>query len=93
LVYSSIIRHEKFKPLAGIVWSNYGQYWRVLRKFTQRALHDFGVGRRSIEEQIHFEIQVVTDVFEAADGQPASISNLMRNLVANVNYEIIFGRR
>ncbi|XP_060557141.1 cytochrome P450 2U1-like [Ruditapes philippinarum] len=77
----------------GIVWSNYGQHWRVLRKFTQRALHDFGVGRRSLEEKINFEIQVVTGVLEAANGQPVSISNLMRNVAANVNYEIIFGKR
>jgi hypothetical protein len=74
------------------VWSNYGQHWRVLRKFTQRALHDFGVGRRSLEEKINFEIQVVTDVLEAANGKPVSISNLMRNVAANVNYEIIFGK-
>jgi hypothetical protein len=64
-----------------------------LRKFTSRALRDFGVGKTSIEEKISFEIQIVIDTLQSADGQPVSISDLIRKLVANVNYEIIFGKR
>ncbi|XP_045197862.2 cytochrome P450 2B4-like [Mercenaria mercenaria] len=77
----------------GIAWSNYGNYWRELRRFTYRTLRDFGVGKTSTEEKINAEIAVVSEFLKTSKGQPVSVSALMQKLVANVIYGIIFGRR
>jgi hypothetical protein len=39
-----------------------GQEWADIRKFSMEALKDFGVGKKSVEERIHEEVQFLSDV-------------------------------
>jgi len=75
------------------LFHQYGPGWRQLRRFTLQALRDFGVGKTSIEEKIGVEVEAVTSVFRELSGKPISISLIMQQVVANVVFGIVFGKR
>ena len=77
----------------GIILESYNNKWKTTRKFTQHALRDFGVGKTSIEEKIISEIEAASMVIEETKGEPFKIGHLLSNIVGNVIYSIIFGKR
>ena len=70
-----------------------GHPWRVLRRFTLKALRDFGVGKTSIEEKIFEEIEAASKVFETLNGRPTDVRLLTSMMISNIIYGIVFGRR
>jgi hypothetical protein len=42
----------------GLVMSN-GHIWQVLRRFAIQSMRDFGVGKKSLEENIQIEVVCV----------------------------------
>ena len=77
----------------GIVFRGHNQKWKILRRFTLQTLRDFGVGKTSIAERIHVEIDAASKVFEAAKGKPIEIASVLHNIVGNVIHSIAFGTR
>ena len=78
---------------AGVLFSQHGDSWRELRRFTLQSLRDFGVGKNSLEETIMTETEALTTYFRKTNGEPISISRPLQKLVANVIYHIIFSFR
>lgn len=76
----------------GVVWQS-GHEWKVARKFTLKALRDFGVGKTSLEEKVFREIHAATDFLKATDGQPLDPRLLTSMIIANVIYDIVFNKR
>ncbi|XP_053383988.1 cytochrome P450 2B4-like [Mercenaria mercenaria] len=63
-------------PEYGIITCKYGQCWRELRRFTFRALRDFGVGKTSIEDKIQVEIEAATTFLQETNGTPTLVDGL-----------------
>ncbi|KAI0237362.1 Cytochrome P450 2U1 [Lamellibrachia satsuma] len=76
----------------GIVMQN-GDDWKTLRRFTQRALKDFGVGKSSLEEKIKDEIEAVQVELDKQRGSPFDPKQLFDKAVSNIICSIIFGER
>jgi len=75
------------------LFSQYGDSWRELRRFTLQSLRDFGVGKNSLEETIINEVETLSSYIRTNDGAPMSINKPLQKLVANVIYHIIFSKR
>ncbi|XP_071161752.1 cytochrome P450 2C29-like [Mytilus edulis] len=78
---------------SGIVFAN-GDDWKVRRRFSVKAMRDFGVRKSSLEEQILEEMQNVADDLEKTKG--GEISNLMEMMTkasCNIIHSLIFGYR
>ncbi|KAI0212540.1 Cytochrome P450 2F2 [Lamellibrachia satsuma] len=76
----------------GIIMQD-GEDWKTLRRFTQRALKDFGVGKSSLEEKIKDEVEVVLDELDKTKGAPFNPHKLINKAVSNVICSLIFGQR
>ena len=79
--------------VAGIILKDYGLQWRSLRRFTLQVLRDFGVGKTSIEDKILTEISETSAQLEKLEGEPININLNLQNIIFNVVYGIVFGRR
>lgn len=78
---------------SGIVFCAYGQSWREQRRFTLQALRDFGVGKKSIEENIATEVDALSTCLRETSGKPVAFIRPVQKLVANVIFGIVFGKR
>ncbi len=76
---------------AGILFSE-GEKWKDMRKFTVVTLRDFGVGKKSLEEKIQDETQVVMNVLEKSE-KPIFPRRLFCNATSNMICSVIFGER
>ena len=77
----------------GIVFQNYNQEWKILRRFTLQTLRDFGVGKTSIEEKITIEVKAASEVLESIGGTAIEMVPILQNIIGNVIYGILFGTR
>ena len=77
----------------GIILESYNNKWKTMRKFTQHALRDFGVGKTSIEDKIMAEIDAASTVLQETEGEAFEIGPLLQNIIGNIIYGIIFGKR
>ena len=71
----------------------HGPHNKLLRRFTLRALRDFGVGKSSLEEKIKDEVQFVLTEFDAQQDVPFDPKQLFDKAVSNIICSIIFGQR
>lgn len=78
---------------SGIIFSQWGQSLKDCRRFALQALRDFGVGKISLEQNIETEVEALTAYLKETKGEPISFSRPVQKLVANVIFEIVFGRR
>lgn len=72
---------------------NQGPSWKNLRKFSSVALHDFGVGKKVLEERIMDEVQIATELMAQSRGQPINLRAVLQDCVANIIFSIIKGER
>ena len=71
----------------------HGPHWKTLRRFTLRALRDFGLGKTSLEAKIRDEIEIVLAEFDQMTGKPMNPQKLFGQAVSNIICSIIFGQR
>ncbi|XP_032822976.2 cytochrome P450 2D15-like [Petromyzon marinus] len=76
----------------GIIGAPYGEGWKRRRRFTLSTLRNFGFGRKTIEERILTEAEVLIETFkqEATAFDPHCNMN---NAVSNIICSLVFGRR
>ncbi|KAE8611433.1 hypothetical protein XENTR_v10012450 [Xenopus tropicalis] len=77
----------------GVLFANYGQSWKDLRRFTLSTLRDFGMGKKSLEERVREEAGYLCDAFQSEQGRPFDPQVLINTAVSNVICSIIFGER
>lgn len=53
----------------GIVLADYGPCWREHRRFALTTLRNFGLGKNSMEERIHGEIQYIVKILDDSIGK------------------------
>ncbi|KAH9513903.1 cytochrome P450 2 sub U member 1 [Bulinus truncatus] len=66
---------------------------KEIRKFSLSAMRDLGVGKRSLEEKITEEMNVVLEELDKLDGQPHQIKSLLAKATSNIISSIIFNSR
>ena len=71
----------------------HGPDHKLLRRFTLKALRDFGVGKSTLEEKVKDEVQNVLAVFDAQQNVPFDPKQLFDKAVSNIICSIIFGQR
>lgn len=70
-------------PVVGIIMADYGPTWREHRRFALMTLRNFGLGKNSMEERIHAEIQYTINTLEKSIGM--SGQSTYRRQVNQVN--------
>ncbi|CAG2239121.1 CYP2K [Mytilus edulis] len=91
-------RPQLFAPLIGVskgtgITYNSDHNWKTLRRFTLQALRDFGVGKKSLEEQIVEEVDVVADTLKTSNGEPIRVKPLLLSAATNIICSVMFGER
>ncbi|XP_068575143.1 cytochrome P450 2K1-like isoform X2 [Cebidichthys violaceus] len=76
----------------GIIFAD-GESWKEMRRFALSNLRDFGMGKKSAEEQIIEEIQYLINVFERHEGKPFSATQSINYAVSNIICSIVYGSR
>ncbi|XP_005414072.1 PREDICTED: cytochrome P450 2F3 [Chinchilla lanigera] len=76
----------------GIAFSN-GERWKVLRRYSLHILRNFGMGNRSIEQQILEEGRFLLEELQKTEGQPFSPLFMLSRSVSNIICSVIFGSR
>ncbi|XP_053565549.1 cytochrome P450 2K6 [Bombina bombina] len=76
----------------GVVFAN-GENWKVMRRFTLSTLRDFGMGKKSLEDQINEECNSLIEKFESYKGQPFENTMIMNAAVANIIVSILLDHR
>ncbi|XP_056613330.1 cytochrome P450 2M1-like isoform X1 [Triplophysa dalaica] len=75
------------------VLSTSGHRWREMRKFSIMTLKNFGMGRKSIEQNVQDEAKNLLKMIKNREGVVFKPADLLANSVANVICSIVFGRR
>ncbi|XP_057245283.1 cytochrome P450 2D17 [Malurus melanocephalus] len=81
------------KNSQGISTSRYGHEWKELRRFTLSTLRDFGMGKKTLEEQVVEEAGFLCSEVKSKEGKAFDIHVLLNNAVCNMIYAIVFGER
>ncbi|XP_040894364.1 cytochrome P450 2F2-like [Toxotes jaculatrix] len=77
----------------GVILADYGSSWREHRRFALMTLRNFGLGKNSMEERIHKELQYNIDTLEKSIGKTLSPQIMFHNMASNVICQVLFGRR
>lgn len=54
--------------VSGVILADYGLRWREHRRFALMTLRNFGLGKTSMEDRIHDEIQYTIKTLEQSTG-------------------------
>ncbi|XP_030074462.1 cytochrome P450 2C18 [Microcaecilia unicolor] len=76
----------------GITLSN-GERWKQMRRFSITTLRNYGMGKKSIEEQMQEEAQHLTEEFRKMIEVPFDPSLFFSQAIANVTSSMVFGIR
>ncbi|XP_002120711.5 cytochrome P450 2U1-like [Ciona intestinalis] len=88
--------HPVFKVVTknhGVAMVDYGDHWKVQRRFRLTTLRGFGVGKRGMEDRIVEEIAYLNDAIRSHNGKAFDIAELMANGVSNNISSIVMGQR
>ncbi|XP_075583416.1 cytochrome P450 2C20-like [Pelecanus crispus] len=83
---------EKISKDLGLFMSN-GETWVQTRRFTLATLRDFGMGKRSVEEQVREETATLLQELARTQGKPFNPAMLLSAAVGNAICRILFGKR
>ncbi|XP_005371661.1 cytochrome P450 2B1-like [Microtus ochrogaster] len=76
----------------GVIFAN-GERWKALRRFSLATMRDFGMGKRSVEEQIKEEARCLVEELRKSQGAPLDPTFLFQCITANIICSIVFGER
>ncbi|XP_078323096.1 cytochrome P450 2C29-like [Crassostrea virginica] len=78
----------------GIVFSS-GHRWKINRTSTLSLLRKFGFGKKSFEENIMKEVEIIINIFKQKAGKPvrAITSDFMTVSLANIICDVTLGKR
>ncbi|KAM4694836.1 cytochrome P450 2K1-like [Discoglossus pictus] len=83
---------EKIDQGMGLILSH-GDNWKAMRRFTITTLRDFGMGKRTIEENIIEECDELVKHFESFKGKAFDNSMILNAAVANIIIAVALGYR
>ncbi|XP_065598861.1 cytochrome P450 2D17 [Cyrtonyx montezumae] len=89
-IYEQLGYGHKFP---GIVFARYGHVWKELRKFTLTTLRNFGMGKKSLEEQVAEEARFLCSAISSEEGRPFDPDLPFNNAVCNLICAITYGER
>ncbi|KAM3619802.1 uncharacterized protein V6R79_013730 [Siganus canaliculatus] len=81
-----------FGPTGGLFQSN-GEVWKKQRRFALSTLRNFGLGKNSMEQSIHEEVQRLREEIEMEKGEPFRPVGLFNNAVSNIICQLVMGKR
>ena len=86
--------HRFFYHLSGIVFSS-GHRWKVNRTSTLSLLRKFGFGKKSFEENIMKEVEIIINIFKQKAENPirAITSDFMTLSIANIMCDVTLGKQ
>nr|XP_054589336.1 cytochrome P450 2J5 isoform X2 [Nothobranchius furzeri] len=77
----------------GTIMADYGSTWREHRRFNLMTLRNFGLGKNSMEDRIHEELQHTVKILDQSAGETLSPQVMFHNVASNVICKILFGTR
>ncbi|XP_051807654.1 cytochrome P450 2F2-like isoform X2 [Acanthochromis polyacanthus] len=77
----------------GVILADYGPRWREHRRFALTTLRNFGLGKKSMEEKIHDEIQYIVKRLDKSIGKTMSPQVMFHNAASNIICQVLFGTR
>ncbi|XP_041651165.1 cytochrome P450 2F2-like [Cheilinus undulatus] len=77
----------------GVVLADYGPSWKEHRRFALMTLRNFGMGKNSMEDRIHGEMQYVIKTLEESVGKSFSPQVMFHNAASNIICQVLFGTR
>ncbi|XP_067090106.1 cytochrome P450 2F2-like [Osmerus mordax] len=77
----------------GVILVDYGSNWKEHRRFALMTLRNFGMGKNSMEERIHGEIQHIIDSLEKSVGTTMNPQVMFHNAASNIICLVLFGNR
>lgn len=66
---------------------------KELKRFTLRALREFGFGKGSLEENIQEEVNIFLDFIDETNGASFSLDEKVNVSISNIICSIVFGKR
>eukprot|EP00092_Neocalanus_flemingeri_P065658 GFUD01079879.1.p1 GENE.GFUD01079879.1~~GFUD01079879.1.p1 ORF type:complete len:438 (-),score=100.01 GFUD01079879.1:38-1351(-) len=85
-------RMIKGKDFPGVIMSE-GKVWEDQRRFTLRALRDFGFGKTGMEEMILEEVQLFKTLINKNEGEPFDFINQYNLPILNALWRVTVGER
>ncbi|XP_071999859.1 cytochrome P450 2B4-like [Engystomops pustulosus] len=76
----------------GVIVSQ-GENWKVMRKFTLTTLRDFGMGKKTIENKISEECEILMQKLRSYEGKPFDNQVVLNTAVANIIVSILLDER
>uniref|UniRef100_A0A3Q1B0C4 Uncharacterized protein n=1 Tax=Amphiprion ocellaris TaxID=80972 RepID=A0A3Q1B0C4_AMPOC len=77
----------------GVILADYGASWREHRRFALMTLRNFGLGKKSMEERIHDEIQHTIKTLDESIGKTLCPQVMFHNVASNIICQVLFGTR
>ncbi|XP_029952822.1 cytochrome P450 2K4-like [Salarias fasciatus] len=77
----------------GVALADYGLSWKEHRRFALMTLRNFGMGRTSMEDRIHGEIQYLIKTLESNVGETMSPEHMFHKAASNIICQVLFGTR
>ncbi|XP_060929337.1 cytochrome P450 2J6-like [Limanda limanda] len=77
----------------GVLLANVGPSWRAHRRFALSTLRDFGMGKNSMADRIHGEVQYIVEAMEKNTGKSVNPAILVYNTASNIICQVLFGIR
>lgn len=89
---ASVPLFEDFAKGFGLIFSH-GENWKTMRRFTLSTLRDYGMGKKTIEDKIIEECNVLTKTIQTYAGKPFELQTVVTPAVSNIIVSILLGKR
>ncbi|XP_051807660.1 cytochrome P450 2F2-like isoform X1 [Acanthochromis polyacanthus] len=77
----------------GVLFADYDSRWREHRRFSLMTMRNFGLGKKSMEERIHNEIQCTMTTLDKNIGKTLTPQVMFHNMASNIMCQVVFGTR